>query len=100
MFVVTGYLTIDPAKRGDLEAAVQTAIPAFHQEEGCIDYRFSADLTDPARIMIAEQWADEAAMDAHMAGEAFATFMAAIGPCVAGDVSVVRHEVATSTTLF
>ena len=35
-----------------------------------------------------------------MAGEAVGTFMAAIGPCVAGDVSVVRHEVAASTPLF
>ena len=100
MFVVTGYLTIDPAKAGEVEAAVQTAVPAFLREDGCVDYRFSTDLTDPARINIAEQWADEASMDAHMAGEAFGTFMAAIGPCVAGDVSVVRHEVTATTTLF
>jgi quinol monooxygenase YgiN len=100
VIVVTGYLTIDPAKRAEAEAAIATLVPLTEAEDGCISYRYSADLLEPSRINIAEAWEDEASMTAHMGAPHFATFMEAIGPCVGGPVEVTRHDVSASTRLF
>jgi quinol monooxygenase YgiN len=100
MIVVIGYLTIDPDHRAEAEAAIATLVPLTVAEEGCIDYRYSADLLEPDRINIVEQWASEEAMNAHMATDHLAAFMTAIGPCLGGAVEITRHDVATSSKLF
>ena len=100
MIVVVGYLTIAPEKRAEAEAAIATLVPLTQVEDGCIDYRYSADLGEPGRINILEQWESEEAMTVHMGQAHFADFMTAIGPCIGGDVSVVRHDVSASTKLF
>jgi quinol monooxygenase YgiN len=40
-------------------------------EDGCLVYRFTADLTSPNLIHISELWESEAALNAHMAAPAF-----------------------------
>ena len=50
MIVVTGYLTINPAKRAEAETAIKTLVPLTEAEEGCVQYRYAADLLDPDRI--------------------------------------------------
>lgn len=100
MIIVTGHLTIDPAKRQIAEDAIAAAVTATTAEPGDVDYRFSFDVGDPARINILEMWQDQAAVDAHMGTPHLAEFMAAIGPAVAGEVSITAHEVSTSTKLI
>ncbi|HRW39743.1 MAG TPA: putative quinol monooxygenase [Aquihabitans sp.] len=100
MIVVTGYLTIAPEHRATAEEAIATLVPLTEAEDGCLTYRYSADLLLPDRINIVEQWESEEAMTAHMGAAHFAEFMTAIGPCIGGDVNVVRHDVASSTKLF
>ena len=100
MIVVTGFLTIDPDKRAEAEAAIATLVPLTEAEDGCVQYRYAADLGDPNRINIVEQWESEEAMTSHMGAPHFADFMAAIGTCIGGDVEVWRHDVATSSKLF
>jgi quinol monooxygenase YgiN len=100
VIVVIGYLTIDPAHRAAAEAAIAELVPLTLAEDGCVDYRYSADLLVPDRINITEQWASEAAMEAHMATNHLAQFMATIGPCLGGAVEITRHDVAASTKLF
>lgn len=100
MIVVTGYLTIAPEKRAEAEAAIATLVPLTEAEDGCLQYRYSADLLAPERINIVEQWESEEAMNVHMGQAHFAAFMEAIGPCIGGDVAVTRHDVSASTKLF
>ncbi len=100
MIIVNGHLTIDPAQRDAAVAAIADAVAATRAEPGNIDYRFSADLADPNRINMVEIWEDQAAIDAHMGTEHLAAFMAAIGPCVAGSVSITSYDIAGSTTLL
>ena len=100
MIIATGYLTIDPAKRDQAEAAIATLVPATLAEDGCAEYRYSNDLADPNRINILEQWESEEAMTTHMGTEHLATFMTAIGECLGGPAEVWRHDVATSSKLF
>lgn len=100
MIIVNGHLTIDPAQRDTALAAIADAVAATRAETGNVDYRFSADLADPDRINMVEIWEDQAAIDAHMGTEHLAAFMAAIGPCVAGSVSITSYDIASSTTLL
>ncbi len=100
MIVVNGYLTIDPAKRAEAEAAIATLVPLTEAEDGCVSYRYAADLLAPERINVAEVWESDEAMTAHMGSEHFAAFMGEIGPCIGGDVSITRYDVSSSTKLF
>jgi quinol monooxygenase YgiN len=100
VIIVNGHLTIDPAQREAAEAAIADAVAATRAEPGNLDYRFSADLAEPGRINMVEIWEDQAAIDAHMGTDHLAAFMAAIGPCVAGSVSITSYDIASSTTLI
>lgn len=97
MFVVTGYFTINPDLRAEAEAAIATCVAATLAEDGCIDYRYSADLIDPQRINLSEQWETQEAMDVHMTQPHMAEFMNAFGPCLGGPMEVITHEVSSST---
>ena len=100
MIVVTGHLTIAPEHRDTALAAIADLLPPTRAEDGNEEYRYSIDLEDPNRINIEERWASEEAMTAHMGSEHLATFMGVIGGCIGGSVSIVRYDVAGSTTLF
>ena len=100
MIVVVGYLTINPELRAEAEAAIATLVPLTLAEEGCVDYRYSADILEPNRINITEVWESDETMTAHMGSTHLADFMTAIGACIGGPVEIVRHDVATSTKLF
>lgn len=100
MIVVTGHLTIDPAQRAAVEAAIATLISATRVEEGNVDYRYGADLGKPDRINITEIWESDEAMTAHMGTQHLADFMAAVGPAISGSVEIVRHDIDSSTKLF
>lgn len=100
MIVVTGYLTIDPEKRTEAEAAIAAFVPQNLAEEGCVDYRFSWDTLEPNRLNGVEQWESQAAIDAHMASAHMAEFMGAIGGCLGGAVEFTAHEISSSTKLI
>ncbi|WP_426573060.1 putative quinol monooxygenase [Aquihabitans sp. McL0605] len=100
MFVVTGYLTINPDLRAEAEAAIAAFVPATRAEAGCIDYRMSTDVLDPTIINGVEIWEDQAAIDAHMGSAHMAEFMGAIGSCLGGEATFTSHEVSSSTKII
>jgi quinol monooxygenase YgiN len=100
MIVVVGYLTINPDKRADVEAAIATLVPLTVAEEGCVEYRYSTDVLDANRINIWEQWESDEAMTAHMGTSHLADFMAVMGDCIGGPLEITRHDIATSTKIF
>ncbi len=77
--LVTGVIDLDPAKRDEAITVLTAAMEATRAEDGCEHYVFSADLSDPGRFHVSEQWANQAASDAHSAGPALATLMGAMG---------------------
>lgn len=99
MIVVTGYLTLDPGQIDAAHAAVATVVAATRAEPGNIDYRFSVDMDDPARLNVVEQWEDDAAIDLHMASAHMADFMGVILGMVTG-AEIIRHDVSASSKLI
>jgi quinol monooxygenase YgiN len=98
--LVTGTLDIDPAKRDAFIAAATTVMEGSQAEAGCEHYAFSADLHDPGRFHISEQWADKAAMDAHGASPHFLTFMGSMGDFGVKGASLTKWEGATGGPLM
>ncbi|HXV94266.1 MAG TPA: antibiotic biosynthesis monooxygenase family protein [Pseudonocardia sp.] len=59
MIIVSGALYVDPAERQTyLEGCVEV-VRSARSAPGCRDFALSADLLDPARINVYEEWESE-----------------------------------------
>lgn len=67
MVIVAGSLQIDPDQRDAFLARKEPGMRATRAEPGCLEYTFSADPTDPARVLVIERWARQEDLDAHLA---------------------------------
>jgi len=66
-----------------MKAAIQTMEVASQAEPGCISYRFTQELSNPAKMVVVEQWESVDALVAHFGMphmEAFGAAMAANPP--------------------
>lgn len=72
MLIVAGQFDVDPTERDAFLVGREDAMRATRTEGGCLEYVMSADPVDPARVVLYERWADQAAFDAHMAAVASA----------------------------
>lgn len=86
--IVAGEIKINPAGRDGALDLLGPFVAATRAEQGCIAYGFYEDLTQPGTIRLYEEWADEAALDAHMATPHMAQFNARIGEIEVLSVSV------------
>jgi quinol monooxygenase YgiN len=77
--IVTGTIDLDPAKRDTFIEAAVACMAATRAEDGNEAYSFSADVENPGRFYVTEQWASQAAIDTHMATDHLAAFMGTMG---------------------
>lgn len=95
MLIVAGEIEIDPAHREQAIAAAREMMEATRREAGCIGYVFSADLTDPGRFRIFEEWRDQAALDAHFAAPHMAAFQARVAGLGVRGMRIQKYQVAS-----
>ncbi len=100
MLIVSGVITFDPARQGDLVALVEPLVKATLAEEGNITYGFWLDSTDPGRTRVYEEWESTEAMNEHMGTAHMATFLEGMGTIGVTGVEIIQHEVATSSKLM
>lgn len=67
MIIVMGHLTVSAEEREDYLRSCEEAVRLGRAAPGCLDFSVSADLADPARVNIAERWADRASLEAFRA---------------------------------
>ena len=65
--IVAGSFVVAAADREAFLEGRRPAMEASRAEPGCLDYVFAADPLDPERVVLFERWADQAALDAHLA---------------------------------
>ena len=78
MIVIAGTISVKAETR---EEAVQAALVmqrATQQEEGCLAYRFHADLEDPNTFFLFEEWESQKHLDAHFKTEHMKVFRSVI----------------------
>lgn len=86
--VISAQIDLDPTQR---EAALKSArkwIDGALSQPGCIHYDWSADLDNPARVNVFEEWESEDSLAAHFAGPQYAGMLGHVGQFgIAGAVS-------------
>jgi len=66
VIVVAGYIQVKPEDREAFLSSRQEAIARSRREEGCLEYAFSADSTDPGRVRVFEIWESDRELDLHL----------------------------------
>ncbi len=67
MYTIIGTVTARPDTRDELLALLKAQVAPTRAEGGCINYDFHVDGADPCVFVFYENWADRAALDAHLA---------------------------------
>ncbi|WFL77684.1 putative quinol monooxygenase [Altererythrobacter arenosus] len=69
--LISAQIDLDPAQRDEALRSAQKWIDAALAENGCIHYDWSADLNNPTRINVFEEWESEEALAAHFEDPAY-----------------------------
>ena len=99
MIVVAGRIAVKPESRADAVTLAREVSAATRQEAGCLSYRFYADLDDPNRFFIFEEWVDAAALEAHFSMPHMTTFLAKAPALIASPPEITRYEIAASAPM-
>ncbi|WP_308798654.1 putative quinol monooxygenase [Agromyces silvae] len=86
--VVTAVFVPAEGKRDELVAALREAIPAVHEEPGCVLYAIH-DAEDDTITML-EKWSSAAELDAHAVGAPVTRLNQLIDGLIASPVVVTR----------
>ena len=94
MIIVSGWIRVDAANRAEYLASCRDVVEAARSAPGCVDFCISADLVDPGRINVYEQWESVDSVEAFRGS----------GPddgqqTMILDAHVAQHEVASSLEL-
>ena len=77
--LVAAHIDVDPSKRDETIRTGKPYIDGALTQEGCLHYTWSADLENPARIEVFEEWTSEQALADHLAGPHYAAMAAHVG---------------------
>jgi quinol monooxygenase YgiN len=100
MIVVMGEVRMGDGEIDRLQADLAAQMAATHAEDGCLQYVFSRDVTDPNLMLVSERWRDEAALAAHGKTPHMATFNAVIGTAKIVSINIKRYDVSGVTQLL
>ena len=67
MVIVAGTFEVDPEQREAFLTGRIDGMRTSRAEPGCLEYTFSADPTDPGRVLLFERWARQEDLDTHLA---------------------------------
>lgn len=99
MVVIKGEVRMKPDGRETALAHLPALLAATRAEPGCGAYLFLPDPDDPHLVHVFEEWADDAALEAHMGSAHIAEFMTATAGAVEG-ASFTRYDVTGSRPLM
>ncbi|MEM9724330.1 MAG: putative quinol monooxygenase [Pseudomonadota bacterium] len=100
MITVTGLIEVDPSDAAAFAEAARAVSAGARGEAGCHAYAFYEDVEQPGRFRMYEQYADEAALTAHMSEPHFKTFAKALGGLKVTSMDVKRYEAGPATKLM
>ncbi|AJC53076.1 MULTISPECIES: putative quinol monooxygenase [Streptomyces] len=89
MPIVVATLRTKPGRREEVLKAFRRHAPAVHAEPGCLLYAAHAG---EDRVTVVENWADQAALDAHSSGPVLATLGGEIADALDGPMDVAVLE--------
>jgi len=93
MLVIAGTITVAPADRDAAIAAALAISSPTREEPGCISYGFSADLLDPAKFRLFEEWRSQEDLDLHFATPHMADFLDALGAIQVTESTITKYKI-------
>ena len=99
MIVIAGTISVKAETREEAVQAALTMQRATQQEEGCLSYRFHADLEDPNTFFLFEEWESQEHLNAHFKTEHMKVFRAAIPKLVNGPSDLKYYVIESSRPL-
>lgn len=99
MIVIHASFPIDPDRREDALESLEDLVTASRREAGTIEYEAATDVSDPNVVRVFERYEDEAALGAHSQSDHFVEFAGALPELLAGEPTVTRFDVDSSTEL-
>ena len=93
MLVIAGHIRLDPAQRERAEKAALEVMEATRKEAGCLEYNFSADLQEPGRFWLFEQWESQEALEAHFATPHLARFQKEMGSFGVTELAIQKYQI-------
>lgn len=75
-FVIIAQYQVRAGEEEKVEAALRQMVAPTRAEPGNLDYQVFRDPKDPALFVLFEKYADEAAFEAHLGSQHFATWLA------------------------
>lgn len=99
MIVVSGTFEIDPADRERALPVLLRMAAASRAEPDCLAYDFWADLENPARFRVFEEWRSAEALEAHFGTAHMAEFRQAIGGLRGLARDITRYEIGGTSQL-
>jgi quinol monooxygenase YgiN len=84
------------SSRDELAAALARAERDAADQRGCLRYTFAAAIRDPDHFVLISEWQDQAALDAHYASPAFASFQYSLHDLLARPSEMTMYSVAGS----
>ena len=100
MIIVMGSIRMAAAEIERLAPDMATQMAATNAEDGCEQYIFSRDVTDPDQLLISERWRDADALTAHSQSPHMANFNRVMAGAKIESISVKAYEVASVRTLI
>lgn len=100
MIIVSGTIDVQPERSEDFLALTAPLVTATLQEEGCGTYGFFPDPNKAGSFRVYEEWADDDALNAHMASDHMATFLVGTGSVGLTGASINRHDVSAVSKLM
>jgi quinol monooxygenase YgiN len=98
MIVLTGTVRIPPENLADARPLMAAVVAATLKEDGCINYMFGEDVTEPGRIIIAEAWRDREALMSHLQQPHFAAWRMAGAELGVSDRNIMIYEAGDDPT--
>jgi len=92
MFVARIAMKVQARHRGAFREYVLSEVRVARELDGCVEYAFCEDLSDPARVLLYEEWATRDAFDAYRASALFATAGARLRPLLEGAPNSAYYE--------
>ena len=99
MIIIAGTISVKPETREAAIEACLTMQKATQQEEGCISYRFHADLEDPNTLFLFEEWESQEHLSAHFKAEHMKAYRAVIPALVNGPSKLKYYTIESSRPL-
>jgi quinol monooxygenase YgiN len=99
MIIISGSVRIKPERRADAVRGALEMAAATAREPGCITYRFSADLADPSRIYIFEEWETAEALARHFETDHMRVFQQSLPDLLAEAPAIKRYVVESAGAL-